>query len=144
MKILLFFCGLFLTGSLLHGQDSPTGIWKTVDDNSGEERSRVEIYQQDGKFYGKIIALLDEDSNPDDRCTECKGDKKNQLLIGLVVIEELEPYKDYWKSGSIMDPENGNTYRCSVWFENGRPDELKVRGKHWTGIYRTQTWYRVK
>ncbi len=31
-----------------------------------------------------------------------------------------------------------------MWFEKGQPDELRVRGKHWTGLYRTQTWYRVK
>lgn len=62
----------------------------------------------------------------------------------MVIVNDLEPYKDYWKNGTIMDPETGNEYGCSVWFEEGKPDELKVRGKHWTGVYRTQTWYRVR
>jgi uncharacterized protein (DUF2147 family) len=48
-----------------------------------------------------------------------------------------------WKGGKILDPEKGKEYSCTMWFEAGKPDELKVRG--WFGpVYRTQTWYRVK
>ena len=123
-------------------QASPIGIWKTVDDKTGEARSQVEIYEQGGKLYGKIVKLLK--SSPDKVCTECPGKKKNKPLIGMLVVEDLQAYKGQWKKGTIMDPENGNEYGCSIWFENGNTDELKVRGIHWTGLYRTQTWYRVK
>lgn len=38
---------------------SPIGIWKTVDDESGQEKSHVEIFQKNGKLYGKIVKLLE-------------------------------------------------------------------------------------
>ena len=93
-------------------------------------------------FFGKIIDLL-QDSNKA-LCEKCAGNKKNKKIVGLVIIENLYPYKDYWKNGQILDPETGNTYGCSIWFEEKKINELKVRGKHWTGFFRTQTWYRVK
>ncbi|MCB9321639.1 MAG: DUF2147 domain-containing protein [Lewinellaceae bacterium] len=142
MKRLLFSL-LYLTCfiTITNAQSGPLGTWKTIDDATGEAKSYVEIYQDQGKYFGKVVKLLK--SSPDKICTECTGKKKNQPLIGLVVIEDLEPYKDYWSNGTIMDPENGSEYRCSIWFEPGNSQELKVRGKHWTGLYRTQTWYRV-
>ena len=139
--ILLSLFLLTLMNTLSAAQSGPIGTWKTIDDATGEAKSYVEIYEDQGKYFGKVVKLLK--SAPDKRCTECTGKKKNQPLIGLVVIEGLEPYKDYWSNGTIMDPENGSEYRCSIWFEPGNSQELKVRGKHWTGLYRTQTWYRV-
>ncbi len=121
---------------------SPIGIWKTIDDNTGEAKSHVEIYEKGGKLYGKVVKLLRKPA--DTRCEKCTGDKKNQLLIGMNVIEGLSAHDGTWKGGKILDPENGNEYGCSIWFEKGQADELRVRGKHWTGLYRTQTWYRVK
>lgn len=139
-KALVFVSMLLLTGFV--AAQGPAGTWKTIDDQSGEARSHVKIYQQDGQYFGKIVKLLNDD--PDALCEECPGEKKNQPVVGLVIIENLKPYKDYWRKGDILDPENGNEYGCSVWFEDGDKDVLKVRGKHWTGLYRTQTWYRVK
>ena len=133
-------CGLTI-GLVLHAQ-SPAGIWKTIDDVTDKAKSHIEIYESDGKYFGKIVKLLD--SEPGVVCEECSGARKDQPILGMVILEKLEAYKDYWSSGVILDPENGNEYRCSVWFEEGAQDELKVRGKHWTGLFRTQTWYRVK
>lgn len=119
----------------------PNGIWKTIDDESDTAKSHIEIYESEGKYYGKIVKLLD--SEPGVVCDNCNGSKKDQPILGMVILENLEPYDDYWSSGVILDPENGNEYRCSIWFEESNTKELKVRGKHWTGMYRTQTWYRV-
>jgi len=118
---------------------SPVGTWKTVDDKSGDARSHVEIYEEDGMLFGKITKLLDAD--PSTLCDQCPGDKKDTPIIGLVIIEKVKAYKDYWRKGKILDPEDGNVYGCQLWVEDGN---LKVRGKHWTGLYRTQTWYQVK
>jgi len=143
MKQLVLFAGLFFAIlSFASAQSSPAGVWKTIDDNTGEAKSHVRIYEQDGAYYGKIIKLLQRE--PDAVCKECKGDKKNEPLMGMVIMEDLQLHNDYWKKGTIMDPENGNEYGCSIWFEGEKKDELKVRGKHWTGLYRTQTWYRVE
>lgn len=141
MRILI--CSLLLTMAVLPlwGQGSPMGTWKTVDDKTGEAKSHIEIYQEDGKYYGKITKLLRR--SPDTVCEKCPGKRKDQKLVGMVIMQDLEKKDDYWKDGKILDPESGKEYGCSIWFEDGNAEELRVRGKHWTGLYRTQTWYRV-
>jgi uncharacterized protein (DUF2147 family) len=121
---------------------SPLGLWKSVDDKTQEEKSQIEIYEQNGMLYGKVVKILSV--APDVVCEKCSGDKKNKPVLGMVIIEKMKAVDNYWKKGKILDPESGNTYACSIWLEDGKPDELKVRGKHWTGLYRTQTWHRIK
>jgi len=121
---------------------SPIGVWETIDDSSGKARSQIKIYEQDGKLFGKITKLLLRNDNP--KCDECSGSKKNKPIVGLVIIEDMPKYDNYWKGGTILDPESGSEYDCSLWFENKNYDKLYVRGRHWTGLYRTQTWNRLK
>jgi uncharacterized protein (DUF2147 family) len=142
MKTFVSFCFALLFATVTMAQVSPVGVWKTIDDKTGKAKSHVEIYKKDGKLFGKVTKLLLKPS--DTLCKECTGDKQNKPVIGMVILEDLQPYKYYWKSGTILDPENGSTYGCSIWFEDNKEDELQVRGKHWTGIFRTQTWYRIK
>lgn len=132
----------FCYTSLPFAQSSPVGLWKTVNEKTGEAQSYVEIYEKTGKIFGKITQLLQDPA--DSICEECTGSKKNQPVLGMVIINGLQFSKGIWKNGSILDPESGNEYGCSIWLEASKPDELKVRGKHWTGLYRTQTWYKVK
>ncbi len=35
--------------------DSPVGKWSPVDDKTGKVTSEVEVHEQSGKLYGKII-----------------------------------------------------------------------------------------
>jgi len=118
---------------------TPVGTWKTVDDDSGESKSYVKIYEKNGKLYGKISKILVGDA--DAVCEECSGSKHNKPILGLEIIEGMEADGTKWTGGEILDPENGKTYECELWVENGT---LKVKGIHWTGLSRTQTWYEVK
>ncbi|MDW3193971.1 MAG: DUF2147 domain-containing protein [Cytophagales bacterium] len=116
---------------------SIVGKWKTVDDNSGKERSVVEIFQEDDKYFGKIIKFIPgPDEDPDPICDECKGKKKDQKIVGLQIIEDMEKEGDQYEGGEILDPENGKVYDCKLWIEDGK---LKVRG-YIMFLYRTQTW----
>lgn len=139
-----FFSFLMLLGiaTVTAQSSSPFGVWKSIDDKTGEAKSHVEVYQKNGKMYGKIIKILTD--KPNAKCDECKGEKKGQPVNGMVIIEGMQEVEGTWKNGTILDPQNGNVYGCVVWVETEKPNELKVRGKHWTGIYRTQTWFRVK
>ena len=131
-----------LLAPVMAAAQSPVGMWKTIDDKTGDSKSHLEIYEKGGKLHGKVVKLLKK--GPDTRCDKCSGAKKDQLIVGMNVVEGMSAEDGMWKGGKILDPENGNEYACSMWFEKGQPDELRVRGKHWTGLYRTQTWYRVK
>lgn len=121
---------------------NPLGTWKTIDDKTGEAKSHIEIYSENDALHGKISKLLQSDE--DTLCDKCPGQKNMKPVLGMVILENLKPFKGYWKKGKILDPESGNEYGCSMWFEEEKNNELKVRGKHWTGLFRTQTWYRVR
>jgi len=131
----LFSCGLGAQTTA-----TPAGRWQTLDDDTGEARSVIEIYEQGGTYQGKIIQILT--GNNDAVCDNCSGKDKGKPILGLVIIKDLEKDGDYWSGGTITDPQKGSDYKLSAWYENDDPDKLFIRGKHWTGLYRTQTWVR--
>lgn len=124
---------------------SVTGLWKTIDDETGKPKSYVEIYQgRDGLYYGKITELLNrapsEDQDP--YCKVCPKDdpRHNQRIIGMNIIQKMEKNGSTYSGGTILDPKSGKIYTCKFWLDDG---ELKVRG--YVGpFFRTQTWKRVR
>ncbi len=139
MKEILVISAILLTAVVANAQ-SPIGFWETIDDDTGERKSVVEIYQTGDKLDGAVRELLLKPA--DTLCDACTGDKKNAPVVGMKIITDMETSSDQWKGGVILDPETGKEYKCVLWFEDGAPDVLKVRGKHWTGLYRTQDWHR--
>ncbi|MCD4796168.1 MAG: DUF2147 domain-containing protein [Candidatus Cloacimonetes bacterium] len=124
---------------------TPSGRWKTIDDETGEEKSVVRIWIEDGVLYGKIDSLfLEPDEDPNPVCDECKGKNKDKPIIGMTIMENLSRKGIGWSGGTILDPDNGKTYKCKIEIiENG--ERLKLRG--FLGISllgRTQYWIRVK
>ncbi|TPD70532.1 DUF2147 domain-containing protein [Flavobacterium microcysteis] len=142
MKKLAAYCIFLLFAGIQTGQaQSVTGKWKTFDDETGDAKSIVEIYEKNGKIYGKIIEIL-EKGKEDKTCDKCKGSKKDKPVKGMVIIEGLSKDGDTWEDGTILDPRNGNEYKCRINLENS--DKLKVRG--YLGISllgRTQYWTRI-
>ncbi|WP_340154707.1 DUF2147 domain-containing protein [uncultured Winogradskyella sp.] len=133
-KNILVLFSVFFMFSFLSAQ-SVLGKWKTIDDSTGKARSIIEIYESDGKIYGKIIELINPKSN-NPLCNQCKGDKKNQPIIGLIMND------DVYEDGTILNPENGKTYDCRLKFEDDE-DTLQVRG-YLAFFYKTQYWKRIK
>src|SRR5215475_5527660 len=92
--------------------DAPVGKWKTVDDKTGKVESVVEIYQESGKLFGKIVSLSEptDDKGQPKRCTKCTGDDKDKPVVGLVIIKALSASGDKYKGGTITDPADGKVY----------------------------------
>lgn len=121
---------------------SVLGKWKTIDDETGVEKSIVEIYEVKGKLFGKIIEIF-EVKNRNRKCDLCTGDDKDKPILGFVIIRGLKKDDDEYNGGKITDPKNGKTYKCYITLEE--KDKLKIRG--YIGISllgRTQYWVRVK
>ncbi|HEX5743276.1 MAG TPA: DUF2147 domain-containing protein [Flavobacteriaceae bacterium] len=117
------------------------GKWKTIDDETGLEKSIVEIYQKDGKVYGKVLQVL-EKGKENKVCDECKGDKKNKPVKGMIIVDGLKKDGDEYSGGTILDPKNGKIYKCYITLEE--VNKLKVRGFiGFALIGRTQYWHRV-
>ncbi len=121
--------------------DSPLGLWKTFDDRTGNARAIVRIYEQDGKLFGKIVRSFKPGSESR-VCDECTDERKNQPIIGLLILRNMKRTEDGYGGGDILDPESGSVYRCKFRLEQGGA-KLVVRG--FIGISllgRTQTWER--
>ena len=134
------FCLILLSVFLNYGQTSVLGKWTTIDETTGEVKAIVEIFERNGKVYGKIVKIFTTE-DPDPLCEECPEDDSRfrKKIIGMEIINDLEKETDGYANGSILDPENGKIYRCKLWTEG---NDLKVRG-YWGPFYRTQTWKKV-
>lgn len=138
----LLFALLFIS-TAASAQLSVIGKWKTIDDNTGKERSIVEIFEKGGKVFGKITKLYREKGeDPDPICDECEeeDDRYKKKIIGMEIIRDMIKDEGELTEGTIMDPDNGKIYRCKIWVEG---NELKVRG-YLGPFYRTQTWLPFK
>src|SRR6185503_10757476 len=133
---------LGLAAAMAAAADAPLGNWNTVDDKTGKVKSEVQIYDQGGKIYGKIVGLPEpnDDKGKPKLCTKCQGADKDKPIVGLVIIKELVADGGRYKGGTILDPEDGKVYRAEIWPEGA---ELKVRG-YLGPFYKTQTWTRPK
>lgn len=117
------------------------GQWETFDDNTKEKKAVIEIYKTNDLYYAKIVKSYVGKKNA--ICTTCKGTKKDKPIIGLIIIENIKKDKNEFNNGSILDPENGETYKCYLKLIND--NKLKVRGYLGISIFgRTQYWTRKK
>jgi len=119
------------------------GKWKTIDDETGKEKSIVEIYQsKEGKAFAKIIQLL-EKGKENKLCENCKGLNKNKPIKGMIIINGLTEDGNEWNRAEILDPKTGKEYKCTISLEE--PTKLKVRGYiGFAFIGRTQYWFKIE
>ncbi|CAA7194039.1 DUF2147 domain-containing protein [Chryseobacterium potabilaquae] len=138
MKKLLLTFVLSLFGVMSFAQIE--GKWKTIDDETKQAKSIVEIYKKsDGKFYGKVSQLLIKPADPN--CTVCKDDRKGKPILGLEIIRGLKKDGDEFTGGTITDPKTGKTYKCTI---TRSGDQLNVRGYVGLSLLgRTQVWHKV-
>jgi uncharacterized protein (DUF2147 family) len=135
---------LWATGTCAFAQVTPAGLWRNIDDKTGEAKAEIRIVEQAGVMHGRIERRLAKDAKPDAVCEECKDDRKGKPMDGLEIIRGAKKAegKDVWEDGKILDPENGRDYRLRLTpIEGGR--KLEVRGS-FGPFGRTQTWVRVQ
>ena len=117
------------------------GKWKTIDAETGEAKSIVEIFKKDGKVFGRIIELL-KNKDKDALCTNCEGEDYNKPVLGFELIKNLSKDGKHYKNGSIFDPEKGKKYKCRLGLDVDNPNILEVRG-YISFFYATQYWIRI-
>ena len=144
MKTVVVACALMLAGAGAFAQMSPVGLWRNLDDKTGEAKVEIRIAESGGVLSGRIEKQLRKDARPDAKCDECKDDRKDKPIVGLEIIRGAKKAegKDVWEDGRILDPENGRDYGLRLTpIEGGK--RLEVRGS--IGPFgRTQTWVRVQ
>jgi uncharacterized protein (DUF2147 family) len=120
---------------------SPIGVWKTFDDKTGKARAIVRIYEQNGKLFGRI----EQSFTPGGEhrlCVPCADERKDQPIIGLVIIRNMKQDGNEYNGGDILDPDSGSVYRCKMHVEQGG-SRLALRGYiGFSLLGRSQTWER--
>jgi uncharacterized protein (DUF2147 family) len=121
---------------------TPAGLWKTADDK-GKATGYVRINEAQGVFTGVIEKGL-ENEKQEEFCTACKGERKNQKMIGMTVIKNVKAKGGAYEGSEILDPFSGNTYRVKLTpIEAGK--KLEVRGFVGISLFgRTQIWERAE
>lgn len=143
MKKQIFYSLFFILFAVFSTQaQSILGQWKTIDDETGKAKSVVEIYENNGVLFGKIIEIVDK-SKQDAVCKSCDGANKDKKIKGMIILEGFKKKGSTWEGGTILDPNSGKVYKCNLNLESS--DKLKVRGYVGVSLFgRTQYWQRVK
>ena len=96
-------------------ESSPAGLWKTIDDKTGKERSFVRITENNGVFEGKVEKIYDQPGDdPQHLCKECEGERKDKSVMGMTILWGLKKDGDQYTGGEILDPKNGSIYRAKM------------------------------
>jgi len=133
--------------------DAVLGLWATAPDEV-DGNAQVEIYEQDGKYFGKIV-WLEKPVYPEDDEEGMAGKEKvdrenpdpslrSRPIKGLEIVFDFQyAGKNKWKKGKIYAPDDGKTYKAKLSLEED--GVLNVRG--FVGISllgRTEEWTRVE
>ena len=143
MKKILCTLALGFAAAAAYAQATPAGLWKTIDDETKQEKSFVRLVEAGGVLTGKIEKIVDP-TKQDSVCDKCSEARKDQKVLGMTIVEGVKKNADepYWDGGTILDPNNGKTYKVRMTPKDGGKT-LEVRG--FIGpFYRNQQWIRVE
>ncbi|GAB1457648.1 MAG: DUF2147 domain-containing protein [Spirochaetia bacterium] len=124
--------------------DDILGLWKVIDDKTNKPTAYVMLYTHNGNIFGRTIATINKDTGLvkdtlDTRTELATAIAGDPPYCGMDFVYEMQPKGKDWK-GSIVDPEDGKDYNCSIKRDG---DKLIVRGSlKGTGglLGRNQTW----
>lgn len=76
----------------------------------------VEIFEKEGKYFGKIIALNGHENGTEKDIKNPDKSKRNDPLIGKTIIENLEYDKKEkeWINGRMYGPEKGLVFNLKI------------------------------
>lgn len=120
----------------VHAQESIEGIWLTEEGNS-----KIEIYQKDDNYFGKIVWLEqspDKNGNPVTDLNNPNKDQRNRQVLGIDMLKDLHYRSGKWY-GKIYAPKRG--LEMDVVLVGLAKDKLELNVSH-RGFTRKQTWTR--
>jgi len=141
-NILLVLFAICSSTLFAQNADDILGIWLNE-----EADAKVEVFMNNGKFFGKIVWLL----NPKDDNGEWKLDEKNpdenlrtRKKLGITVLNNLvwdEGDKE-WNDGEIYDAREGDTYSLFARVDGDRI--LNLRGYIGFSLFgKTTSWTKT-
>jgi uncharacterized protein (DUF2147 family) len=123
------------------------GLWRTAPSSAG--RATIRLFEEGGVLVGELVEL-DQPTYPpgDPMAGQPRVDRENpdpalrkRPIQGLRLLEGFRFNGEVWVGGTIYDPDNGRTYKCTMRLDG---DRLKVRGFVGFSLFgRTTEWSRA-
>ncbi len=114
-------------------------------DAAGKIKSIIQISQTaDNALLGKVVKFYPEQNSQPYLCTSCTDQRRNQPVVGMVVLSSLQQSAGQWNKGEFLNVENGKNYNCSLKLgENGK--KLIIQNYSILPFLgdRSETWERV-
>lgn len=149
-KLFVFAAALALAVGFARAEtkaDDVVGQWLT---DGGD--SKIEIKKEGDKYNGKIVWLKEPNNGPNEaEAGQPKRDSNNpdpahqhDPMVGLALLKDFTwDSAGNWSSGTIYDPENGKTYKCTMKLRDEKT--LDVRGYIGVPAFgRSTAWTRVE
>ena len=136
-QILLYLCiaGFVTTGFAQTASDQILGRWQN------EQKTMViEFFPNGEKFDARIVSINPEKQDAKTMTDKNNPDpaKRNQPLVGTVIISGLEFSSDNWRNGTLYAPKRGIYLGCEISVKN---DKLYITAKK--GMFsETKIWTR--
>jgi len=128
-KILFTTLAILFVPLFLYSQSNKIeGTWY-----NDEKTSTIDIKKgSDSRYSGQISWLETPNENGKPKIDDENPDPKlaTRPIMGLTIVKNFkyDSKKKRWIEGRIYDPENGKTYDCYAWFEDGNYKNLYLKG----------------
>ncbi|MFI3290341.1 MAG: DUF2147 domain-containing protein [Opitutales bacterium] len=130
MKKIIFISAIFIL-ALRCFAENLFGYWQIDFSGTKNPQTALLIYEYNNLVFGKVVAIYNEKGEiidtPALKINKATGIANSPALCGLDIIWNLQKSGDKYTQGTVLNPDTGNTYNCSIWIDKATK-QLVLRG----------------